>query len=154
MLYACDCKFWQAYFPDISRKFAGELWTVSDQARDRFDLHWIYGDTKMSGLSRSIERINCGSNSGYQAIQLAAHFGATRLLLLGYDFMRTGGRSHWHGDHPRNVGLGNGGRYAEWIIGMNALAKDLKDARITVLNCTRKSALRCFPQTTIEEALA
>lgn len=150
MLYACDATWWVQYFPEVATQFAGEKWTTSERARDQFDLLWIYAVDR-PGLSADPTLIHQGQNSGYQAISLAALFGARRILLLGFDFQRTSGKSHWHGDHPR--GLGNGGTFPAWIAAMNGLAKDLARANIEVINCTRKTALRCFPQKPIEEIL-
>lgn len=138
------------YFPEVARAFHGEKWTTSPQARDRFDLYWIYGMDR-PGLSEDPTYITQGKNSGYQAISLAHNFGASRLLLLGFDFQRTGGKSHWHGDHPK--GLGNGGQFHNWIAAMKKLAQDLAAANVEVINCSRKTALTCFPQRSIEECL-
>ena len=140
--------WWSAYFAEVSRVFRGEKWTVSAVARDRFDLHWIYGLDR-PGLSTDPSFIHTGKNSGYQAISLAVLFGAQRIRLLGFDFQRTSGRTHWHGDHPR--GLGNGGQYPTWVAAMNVLARDLTRAGIEVINCSRRTALQCFERKTMEE---
>lgn len=150
MLYACDTTWWLAYFPEVARFFQGEKWTTSARARDQFDLHWIYGVDK-AGLSKDPTYITQGKNSGYQAIGLAHLFGARRILLLGFDLARSGGKTHWHGNHPHP--LGNGGSYPSWVGAMNVLAKDLAAAQVEVINCSRKTALKCFPRSTIEEAL-
>lgn len=92
-----------------------------------------------------------GSNSGYQVINLAAQFGARRIILLGYDFKRTGGKSHWHGDHPRP--LGNLGNLRMWCEHMGLLARDLAAAGIDVVNASRETALTCFRRMPLEDAL-
>jgi hypothetical protein len=150
VLYACDDAWWVMYFPEVSRAFRGEKWTLNENARDRFDLHWMFGIDR-AGLSPDPTYIHQGQNSGYQAVGLAHLFGAARVLLLGFDFGRTGGKSHWHGDHPR--GLGNGGSFPAWIAAMNVLARDLAAAGTEVINCSRMTALKCFPRMSIEEAL-
>jgi hypothetical protein len=151
VLYACDITWWIAYFAEVSRTFRGEKWTVSARARDQFDLHWIYGMDR-PGLSKDPTLIHQGSNSGYQAISLACLFGAARILLLGFDFARSGGKSHWHGDHPK--GLSNGGAYfGRWTAHMNRLAADAAAAGITIINCSRKTSLTCFPRQAIEDVL-
>lgn len=139
-----------AHFPEVSRTFRGEKWTVNARARDRFDLHWIYGQDK-GGLSKDPTTIHQGKNSGYQAMGLAYLFGAARMLLLGFDFSRDGSKTHWHGDHPK--GLGNGGTYPSWVAAMNLLEKDLKAAGVEVINCSRRTAINCFPRRPIEECL-
>jgi hypothetical protein len=150
VLYACDDSWWIAYFPELAIQFKGEKWTINENARDRFDLHWLLGFDK-AGLSRDSGTINQGQNSGYQAVSLAHLFGAARILLLGFDFGRTHGRAHWHRDHPGL--MGNGGSYPAWIAHMNILATELAAAQVEVVNCSRYTALTCFPRMAIEEAL-
>jgi hypothetical protein len=150
VLYACDPTWWNHHFPEVSRSFHGQMWTVSNAARDRYHLRWIFGADR-EGLAPKADHIHTGRNSGYQALSLAYVFGAKRVLLLGFDFQRTGGKSHWHGDHPR--GLGNGGRYSGWIIAMGKLAKDLKAKGVDVVNCSRATALTCFRRSTIQQEL-
>lgn len=153
VLYACDQPWWVIHYPRIAREFLGELWTVSEGAREQFGIRWVMGRDQ-SGLSTDPSMIHTGKNSGYQAIGLAHLFGCRRILLLGFD-MAVGpdGRKHWHGDHP--AGLGNGGynRYNAWIRCMATLAQDLKRARVEVVNASRRTALKCFRRDTLENAL-
>ena len=152
VLYGCDASWWQHYFAEVATTFRGsEMWTVASAARDQYKLRWVYGYDSV-GLSKSADKIHTGYNSGYQAIGLAALWGASRILLLGFDFQRTNGKTHWHGDHPRT--LGNGGRYPMWIKAMDALAKDARTAGIDIANCSRKSALKCFRISTIDTELS
>lgn len=64
---------------------------------------------------------------------------------------RTGGKEHWHGKHEGR--LPNGTGFAGWIKTMGYLAKDLDRMGIEVANCSRTTALRCFPQRRLEETL-
>lgn len=86
-------------------------------------------------------------NTGAGAICLAYFYGAKRIILIGYDCHKRGG-SHWHGDHPK--GLGNCGSIRQWPAIFAGVAKSVK---AEVLNCTPKSALKCFPMADLEEAL-
>lgn len=135
----------------MSRVVKGECWTVSTKAKTEFKANWIRGEPKR-GLSRNLDSINTGQNSGYQAIGLAYLWGARRILLLGYDFKIHGGRRHWHPDHPGNMG-NVGGNLAQWAVSMGELADDLKKEGVEVVNCSRVTALRCFPRSTITEQL-
>lgn len=133
--------------------FKGELWTISDAARQEFDLRWIYG-TDTGGLSPTLDRIHTGKNSGYQALGLAYLFGATRVVLLGYDFsVGPRGERHWHGDHPKGLGNGGESRYTTWAREMTKLADDLALTDCKVLNASRRTALKCFRRVTLETAL-
>lgn len=152
MLYACDHPWWRFYFNAVAVGFDGELWTISEGARDEFGLHWIYG-TDQSGLSRAADYIHTGKNSGYQAVSLAYLFGGTRVTLLGFDMSEERGRKHWHGDHPRGLANGAEGRYKAWRECMSTLAADLAGTPCKVLNASRRTALKCYQRITLENAL-
>lgn len=129
---------------------------MSAAARDKYGLHWIFGHSQCGGLSKEPHTLHCGKNSGFQAIGLAYLFGARVITLVGYDMANTDGRTHWHGDYPKGTKLGNptGLRFQVWRTEMQPLANDLKKAGVAVTNASRRTALRCFPQSTLEEALA
>ena len=131
-------------------QFQGELWTVSEAARDRYGLQWVQG-IDAGGLSNNQHSIHTNKNSGAQAIALAALFGATRIVLLGFDMGRINNRTHWHGDHPKP--LGNGNRYATWIRAIDTMAAPLRAAGIAVVNCSRHTNLKCFNRQPLETVL-
>lgn len=85
-------------------------------------------------------RITYGGNSGHQAIHLACNFGASRILLLGYDF---GGEGHWFGRHP-TPNLDGGNDFEMWLRAINTLAIDLEKEGVEVVNYTRQTAIACF----------
>lgn len=89
-------------------------------------------------------------NSGAGAIALAAHFGAQRIGLLGYDCQHTGGEKHWHGDHPKSM-QGNAGSVGKWPKQFQQLADELRS--IEIINLSRATALTCWPRGTLEEFL-
>lgn len=102
-------------------------------------------------LNTAPGRICGGNNSGFQAINLAYHFGARRIILLGYDMQFTGGKTHWHGDHPK--GLANPSEFSRFLQHFPALAAGCKQAGVEVINCTRQTALEAFPRADLHEAL-
>jgi hypothetical protein len=103
------------------------------------------------GLSDRPNGLHTGSNSGYQAINLAVLAGAKRILLLGYDMKHTGGRSHAHNGHPvkhpEDVYL----RYAR---NFATMVPHLQKLGVEVVNCTPQSAITCFPKEALESVLA
>lgn len=101
------------------------------------------------GLGRKV--MHFGDNGGYQAINLAYLWGARRILLLGYDMQLTGGMRHWFGDHPPP--LNSGSDYSNWIRKFRRLAADLEAEGVQVINCSRETALDCWPRMEIERAL-
>jgi hypothetical protein len=157
-MYACDYAWWAAAPTDdvrhrqhhsISRDiFMGERWTRDPDAADQWDLRWIES-ADLPGLSRDPKLIHEGENGGYQAINLAYHFGARRIVLLGYDMS---GRGHWFGSHPKP--LCDATNFSERVHHFDALAADLEADGIDVVNASRQTALRCFRRASIQEALA
>lgn len=135
----------------MDRTSQSERWSCSTRAKIEYQANFVQGEPH-KGLSRRPGVIHTGQNSGYQAIGLAYLWGARRVLLLGYDFMFSGGKRHWHGDHPNN--LGNcGGNLATWAQSMGHLAADLEKEGVEIVNCSRTTALRCFPRSTIDKEL-
>jgi len=126
------------------------MWTMSRPIATQFKIDYVFGNPA-PGLSMSTAHINSGLNSGYQAIGLAHMWGAKRILLLGFDFQRTNGKIHWHGNHPAK--LGNGGRFDTWVREMSKLASDAQRVGLEIVNCSRHTALQCFRKSTIEVEL-
>lgn len=89
-------------------------------------------------------------NSGAGAIKLAVELGAKEIILLGYDCQHTGGKAHWHPDHP--PGMGNAGTVAKWPAQFQEIA-DTLPPHVKVINCTRQTALECWPRADLECAL-
>ncbi len=147
-MYACDWRWWHHYIGSVRQGFGGECWTCSEQARDEFGLYWIRG-APGDGLHTDPDTILHGMNSGHQAINLACVFGAARILLLGYDCQHTGGKSHWHGDHPRY--LGNARCVSQWAKGFKQQSIHARLRGIEIINCSRATALQCFPRRELTE---
>lgn len=145
-LYACDGAWWRVYASDVQDTFAGECWTRDQPAADKYGLHWIESSPE-PGLSRDPWLIREGKNSGYQAINLAYHFGAKRIVLLGYDM----GGSHWFGEHPQSLPVKS--NYDAFRREFPALARDLKAEGVEVINCSRNTILDVFRQSTVGKVL-
>lgn len=126
-----DRQWWRLYHFEASRVFRGEL----------------VAPIEVDGVHR--ERFRPCRSSGEGALALAAHRGARRIILLGYDCQHTGGRAHWHPDHP---GIGNAKKPERWHEHFRKLARDL-GAAVEIVNATRETALRVFPLISLEAAL-
>lgn len=93
-----------------------------------------------------------GQNSGYQAINLAVHLGASRIVLLGYDMhANDGGPSHFFGEHPSPLNSDSPYRMMAWSF--ESLVDPLRAIGVTVVNASRQTALTCFPRVALETAL-
>lgn len=127
-----DRPWWNVHIAEVRRRFHGELVCPLDDC---------YGIFKMP--------CDPAGNSGAGAISLAEYCGAKRVLLLGYDCQHTGGKRHWFGNHPN--GLANAGRVETWPAQFAKVAKKLQ--HIDIINCSRATALTCFPRQELEVAL-
>lgn len=150
ILYAADLAWWKEYGDDARQVFTGEMWSQHAGACQMFKLRHIQCERR-PGLSALDGVIHNGGNSGYQAIGLAADFGATRITLLGYDMKNTNGKKHHHSDHPKS--LRQSSPFATWIPQFKQLAHDAKARGIRIVNATPDSALKCFDYVDLEEAL-
>lgn len=112
----------------------------------------VLKNTGPDGLEREPTGLRHGHNSGYAAINLAVHFGASRILLLGYNLGRRGGKLHFFGEHK---GLNNptDALFMTWRKLFKTLVAPLEAAGVEVLNCTEGTALDCFPCQPLTEAL-
>lgn len=102
------------------------------------------------GFSLDPSVINFGSNSGFQAINLAIAFGAKRIVLVGFDMTASNGGTHFFGNHPK--GLIQNANYERFIPAFERAAKKLP-SDIKIINCTPNSALRCFPTADLTDVL-
>lgn len=87
--------------------------------------------------------------SGSSAINLAYHFGARVIILLGFD-MKTNG--NWHDLHKLPAEPDQ--HRIKFIPAIERMAPHLRNANVIVLNTCAESGLRCFPFADLEELLA
>jgi hypothetical protein len=130
-----DRDWWLKYGDEVNLVFAGRRLSTNSIER-RFNV-------------TRLQNIRSYANSGAGAMSAAIHAGAARLVLLGYDCQHTGGKSHWHGDHP--IGLGNAGRVEAWHGEFANLGID--HPQVEILNATRETALECFKRVDLGSAL-
>jgi hypothetical protein len=144
ILYAADAAWWNHYH---GMTFKGLKVALE---RTRFDDVLCLRNTGRTGFDPDPACVRTGGNSGYQSIHVAAHAGAARILLCGFD-MRG---SHWHGKHVHGLRDHGEGIFAEWLERMETLKAPLAERGIEVVNCTPGSALKVWPNLPLEEVLA
>ena len=105
-----------------------------------------------TGLSLDPEYLVTGSNSGYQALNLAVLAGAKTIILIGYDghTPKPGEKTHWFGDHPRRE---PDAVFPLYVQSFKAAAKAIKAAGVRVINCSPNSAIDVFEKMDITDAL-
>jgi hypothetical protein len=139
-LYAADLKWWKWHkgVPD----FAGAKYSVEPTIWA--GVHALR-NTGRTGLERDPSCLKTGYNSGYQAINLAVHLGAARIVLLGYDLKG----DHFFGAHPDR----SRPPFPLCLEAFPTLVAPLAEAGVEVINCTPGSSLRCFPMATLASVL-
>jgi hypothetical protein len=146
MLYACDGRWWDQYKPD----FHG-LKVSPDARAVEYGAVRVPGED-LDGLSFDPLRIHFGANSAYQALNVAVLMGVKRVLFLGLDMTNSGG-SHWHGDHPNGLNNPSDHMTETWRRKFATTPPDLAKAGVEVINCSRHTALECFPRRPLENVL-
>lgn len=105
-----------------------------------------------TGLSLDPEYLVTGSNSGFQALNLAILAGAKEVILIGYDG-HTPKRSeptHWFGDHPKRE---PDAVFPLYVKSFKAAAAAIKKAGVRVINCSPGSAINAFEKMELTDAL-
>lgn len=155
VLYAADTDWWSEY-PTRWENFAGEKWTCSESAAQKYGLNHIAAKTEKK-WSRTQGETATGGNSGFQALNMAAlHFealglnGEQRIILLGFDYGFDKNRTDkhwWDKKHPRDSRESN---YADWNKRLQSAAPLIP---VPVINASRESAITCFAKADIRSLL-
>lgn len=164
VLYFCDHQWWQRQRAMNRRTEYGSTYSFHDMIYKGF---WVtvapsFADhpqvrtltlTGQLGLETDPRYLKHGSNSGYQAIGLAYHYGAKKIILMGYDMRCDGGKTHWHNDHAAPSDVFAHDLEKSMLPCFRYIAAPLKESGIEVVNATPGSALTVWPYQPIEEAL-
>lgn len=142
MLYAADTQWWRVNAQD-ALQFQGLKVTAHESCE--FKAVQLLRRTGTEGFDEDPRCLRTGGNSGYQALHVALHAGAARILLLGYDM----GGPHFFGRHRAPLRNTDPATFVTWMARFRALA----GRGAEVVNCTPGSALSCFPRMDLAEAL-
>ena len=146
VLYACDRNWWKRYHeeaPGQAEGWTADPWSAGEYGLNLIKLRGGEGICAVPGM------VHGGKNSGYQAIGLAYHFGARRIILVGYDMQHTGGKRHWHDDHPK--GMGNCEGIKGWVKQFDSLPGFAKPLGIELFNATIETAITGIERKTLWE---
>lgn len=141
----CEAPKWSTHHEDMTNNklaLADELGIrlVEGRHGDEFSLDPSY--------------INYGSNSGFQAINLAILLGCKKIVLVGFDMRCKNGKGHFFGNHPGGeLRQNTDEEYRNFVRHYERAAKALP-ASISIVNATPGSALTCFPMLSLEDALS
>ncbi len=143
VLYGCDARWWRTREQRIKQVWEGGMRiTLENDIPGVFRMR----NTGDSGLETSPDGLRNGKNSGYQAINLAYHFGVSKIVLLGYD-MKLGkhGELHWNARPELQTQAGFARTLSLMLPLFDTLVEPLATAGVQVVNATPGSALRAWP---------
>lgn len=99
-----------------------------------------------------LTELHTGGNSGWMGLNLAYLLGARRIYLLGFDMMLgPDAEKHFDGAHTGKCDVAL--NFAEWRHRFAKAVPDIEKAGLAVINCSRRTALDCFPRSTIDAEL-
>lgn len=154
VLYHTDVRWW-LHRPEAltfaGRKVSIDHVTWDAARRARFSCVEILRHTGKDGIETDATGLRSGQNSGYAALNLAVHYRPRQIVLLGYDLQRDGTRKHFHGQTPPPLNLQS--PYGQFLEAFQAAVAPLQALGIAVINCSRRTALRCFPCRPLEDVL-
>ena len=145
LLYAADARWWDVH-KDEALKFEGLKVTIMETPYGLLQL----ADGGCVGFDDDTSKLRTGHNSGYQAVHLAVHAGAKRILLCGMDMQG----KHWHPEHKPPLVINEEAFFIRCIQCFREVAPELKRRGVEVWNCTPHSALKCFERVDLAQALA
>lgn len=153
VLFACDLRWWDRYGVATADFEGLRLSTDANACRRYPFLGRVALDRSSDRMNFAIlNRVGWGGNSGFQALNLAAQFGANRIVLVGYD-MTTRHGAHWHGRHPNGMANPSEPNIARWRRALDGAAQSLVDAGVEVLNASPISMLTGYPRVRFVDAL-
>jgi hypothetical protein len=150
VIYFADSRWWRWNGPDVDME-SGKYRVVTAGGA-------VFDDERIQRLRREYNialatepNAVAGPDSGSMAINLAYHYGASRIILLGFDMRFSEGQAHWHEDHPVATPESNytnlfAPKYPDLI-------QALAERDVEVIRST-PSTLTFIPEVPLAEALA
>lgn len=163
LVYGSNPSWWRIH--QHCEGFKGEKWSSHEapnnghvqhlndktEAAQKWGVNLIKGKDGI-GFSFDPEVIHYGSNSGFQAINLALLFGARKIVLVGFDMRHVNGKAHFFGNHPKELHQNTDEHYRAYVKHFDRAAKKLP-SHISIVNATPGSALTCFPAVDLEDTI-
>lgn len=114
---------------------------------DAVGVRYFPNFTRNADLDMGDNNHVCGSNSGHQALNIVAKYGAKEVYLLGFDMQSVAGKAEWHDVyHADNIQTPKSldDQAAIWREKFATTIPFLEQHNIKVYNSTPNSALKCF----------
>jgi len=152
ILYHCERKWWDYY--EGAPEFHGCQRVSLEEVPNHPSVRYLHQSPDNNGLDLTTSTISAGSNSGYQAINLAAHYRPKEIILVGYDMkVKADGTYNCIGQNPKPLQVGDASKFTFFIQTMEHLVDPLEKLGITVYNCSLDTDLHCFQQSSLDDIL-
>lgn len=154
VVYGCDAAWW--LHRNGLPKFGGIKIAHGQQATSQHkDIR--RAEIKINSDALLLEQpmvISNGGNSGHQALNLVAQFGATDIILVGFDMSADPNHLHWYGRNKwNNANNPMGSNFQRWLKGFEIIKKDIDRAGITVINVSQTSTMKSFRKARLPEIM-
>lgn len=147
VVYFSDFRFWIWNQDDLNSHAGRKITSAAKIKQKNIERVKITG---LTGIDTTPGCIRQGNNSGYGAINLALHLGATQILLLGFDMKFSGGQCHWHDGYPV---LNSEKMLKNMLHYFDTMVEPMEKLGVEVINLNTESELHCFKKMSVEEIL-
>lgn len=152
VVYGCDFRWWLKVsgLPG----FGGLKISQDVECQNKgWTIRRVIADKKSDALEMTRPGfIGWAGNSGFQALNLAAQFGASTIILVGFDMHLTNG-DHWHPPHGAGHARPKPNDVDRHRRATDAAADVLNAHGIRVFNASPYSALQNYPKLELRAAL-
>lgn len=138
--YAADTKWWRANPEAVSQ----DVLCLGAQPNRPDGVEYIR-TSGTHGFDPNPCYVRTGGNSGYQAIHVAIHAGAARILMLGFDMHGT----HFFGPHKPPLTNTGDATMSKWA----GRFRGLKNRGAEIINCTPGSRIAAFSVAELDDVL-
>lgn len=153
VVYGCDDPWWRSVegLPGFKGlKLAYDRRACNDFGCGKVEIPDVKADRL---LFEKTGAVGAGGNSGFQALNLAVQFGASRILLVGFDMHDRGG-VHWYGRNTYwRMSNPSQDNFRRWIAAFVTASAQLQARGVEVINASPMSALTGFRKATLDQAL-
>jgi hypothetical protein len=137
VIYAGDAAWWKAHSEALTCPgIKATIEPLPGHAPAVPDVVHLLRNTGREGFDHDPGSLRTHNNSGACAVQIAAHGGAARIELYGFDMM--GG--HWHAPHAEPLSYASEGQMALWRKRFPVLVLALAARGIEVVNAPQRMA--------------
>lgn len=149
-MFAADARWFRWYGTEVT-SFPGRIVTVAPAVATRARVS-VMEKTGDAGIESNPSGLRGQWTGLHYALNLAAHLGVARSVLLGFDMeLAPNGRTHWHAGHPAAAKPEN---YDKMIADLATTVEPLAALGMEVINATPGGRLDLWPRRSLGEVLA